>query len=82
MLPVKMAALVLLAPLETEVQPGLWEPPDLKDSLVTQERPESRVQPECLVREVLRVKTEKWDQPDPLDLREELETEESKDLLE
>lgn len=75
----KMAALVLLAPLETEVLLGLWERPGLKDSLVTQGRPESRGQLECLVRGVLRVKTERLDLPDLQDLLEALETEESKD---
>lgn len=82
MLLVKMAAQVHLAPLETEVQLELWEPLDLKDLLVTQGRPESRGLLECLVRGVLRVKTERWDQPGLLDLLEVLETEESKDLQE
>lgn len=78
----KTVGLVPLAPLETEVQPGPWELQGLKDSLATQERPESRVQLEFLVKGVLQVKMEKWDQLDLLDLRAVLETEENKDLLE
>lgn len=82
MLRVKTAARVPLAPSGTEVQPGLWELPDPKASLVIQGRPGSRAQLECQARGVLRVKTERWDQPDLLDLLEEQETEENKDLQE
>lgn len=78
----KMAALVLLAPLETEDQLGQWGPRDLKDLLVTQGRLGSRVQLEFLVRGVPQVKTEKWDQLGPQDLQAVLETEENKDHLE
>lgn len=74
-----MVALVLLALLETEDQPGRWEPPDRKDSPGTQGRPESRVPLECLVRGVLRGKMERWDPRDPQDLLAALETEESRD---
>lgn len=70
------------APSETEVQPEPWELLDPKDSLATQERPGSRARPECRVRGVLQGKTERWDQPDLLDLQAEPETEENKDLQE
>lgn len=56
-----MAALVLLVPLETEALQEQWEHQVPKDSTVTQERLENKDLPECPVKEVLLVKTERLD---------------------